>query len=155
MPITADKRGYVAGKFALDLDGASAGWIQSVEGGQASADVVVEKVGPDHIAKKHLAGVKYDDISISCGTGMSKAFYEWIKSSFDHNYQRKGGAVITCDYNYKELARMTWYNGLITEIGFPALDAASKDAAKMSIKVTPETTRVATGQGASVAGGDR
>lgn len=30
---------------------------------------------------------------------------------------------------------------LISEIGFPALDASSKDAAKMSIKFSPETTR--------------
>jgi hypothetical protein len=103
---------------------------------------------------KHIAGVKYEDISISCGTGMSKGFYEWIKASFDHNYQRKGGAIIAADYNYKEHSRLTWHNGLISEIGFPALDAASKDACKMSIKVGPEYTRqTTTTDGPSVAGG--
>jgi hypothetical protein len=30
--------------------------------------------------------------------------------------------------------------GLITEIGFPALDASSKDAAKMTLRFQPETT---------------
>ena len=29
--------------------------------------------------KKHLAGVKYEDITVNCGTGMSKGFYEWTK----------------------------------------------------------------------------
>jgi len=147
MPITADKRGYVAGKYGIELDGILAGWVGSVEGGHATSDVVAEKLGPDHIVHKHIAGVKYEDISISCGTGMSKAFYEWVKASFDHNYGRKGGAIITADYNYKEHARLTWFNGLISEIGFPALDASSKDAAKMTIKVTPEYTRQSTTTG--------
>src|ERR1043165_10211313 len=73
-----DKRGFAAGKFALELDGVHAGWIHSAEGGHAYADVVTEKQGPDGIVHKHLAGVKYEDIAITCGAGMSKAFFEWI-----------------------------------------------------------------------------
>src|SRR4051812_48730780 len=153
MPITSTKRAYVAGKYALELDSIEAGWGTAGEGGNASSHVVIEKIGPDHIQKKHIAGVKYEDITIQCGTGMSKGFYGWIKDSFDHKYSRKNGAVISCDYNYKEHSRLTFTNALITEIGFPALDAGSKDAAKMSIKVSPEYTRMTTSTGgASVAG---
>ena len=80
---------YTAGKFALDLGRhSSPGWIQSVEGGHATADVVVEKVGADIIQHKHIAGVKYEDITVNCGTGMSKAFYEWIQASLDHKHTR-------------------------------------------------------------------
>ena len=147
MAITSDKRGYVAGKYGVELDGIAAGWVFNAEGGHATSDVVTEKLGGDHIAKKHLAGVKYEDISLSCGTGMSKGFYEWIKASFDHKYTRKNGAIIAADYDYKEHSRLTFMNALITEIGFPALDAASKDAAKMSIKFAPETTRTTTTTG--------
>ena len=49
MPITADKRGYVSGKYGIELDGIMAGWVSSVEGGHATSDVVSEKVGPDHV----------------------------------------------------------------------------------------------------------
>lgn len=154
MPITSDKRGYVAGKYAVELDGINAGWIWSSEGGHAVADVVNEKLGPDSIVKKHIAGVKYEDLSVTCGTGMSKGFYEWIKASFDHNYTRKNGAIIAADYNYKEHSRLTFFNALITEVGMPALDAASKDAAKMTLKFAPEYTRTTTTTGGpSVAGG--
>lgn len=48
----------------LDLSQAG-GWVQSVqsvEGGHATADVVNEKVGPDHIIHKHIGGVKYENI---------------------------------------------------------------------------------------------
>lgn len=46
----------------------STGWIQSVDGGHATSDVVTEKVGPDHIVHKHIAGVKYEDITLVAGT---------------------------------------------------------------------------------------
>jgi hypothetical protein len=149
--MAGEARGFTGGHFALDVDGVSAGWIQSAEGGQATADVVVEKLSVDHIAKKHLAGVKYEDISVNFGTGMSKAFYEWIKASFDLKHVRKNGAIIRCNYDYKEQGRMTWFNGLISEVGFPALDAASKEAAKMSLKISPEYTRTSIQEGAAVA----
>jgi len=152
MPITKDGRGAVAGKFGIELDGIMAGWVANAEGGHATSDVVVEKIGVDHLSKKHLAGVKYEEISLGCGTGMSKGFYEWIKTAFDHNYARKNGALITADYNYNELTRLTFTNALPTEIGFPALDAGSKDAAKMSIKIKPEYTRVTSTGGKSLAG---
>jgi phage tail-like protein len=131
-----------------------AGWVNSAEGGHATSDVVVEKLGPDHIARKHIGGVKYEDITLNCGTGMSKGFYNWIKDSFDAKHSRKNGAIIAANYDFKELTRLTFYNALVTEIGMPALDAASKDAAKMSIKWAPEYTRfsASVGGGATIAG---
>ena len=65
-----NKRGYTAGRFAMDLGGTFAGWISSIEGGHATSDVVVEKLGPDMIQHKHIAGVKYEDITVNCGTSM-------------------------------------------------------------------------------------
>jgi len=147
MALTTTTRGYVAGKYGIELGGAPAGWVQSVEGGHAYSDVVNEKLGPDHIIHKHIAGVKYDDITIACGTGMTKPFYEWIKASFDRKHDRKDGAVVTADYNYNEITRMTFNHALISEIGFPALDASSKDAARMTVKIMPEYTRTAKGSG--------
>lgn len=134
-------RSYTAGKYALELDGFHAGWVSEVDGGHATADVVVEKLGGDHIQRKHISGVKYEDITITCGAGMSQRFYNWIQDSFDHKASRKNGAIIAADFNFKEVARLTFHNALITEIGLPALDAASKDAAKMTVKFAPEYTR--------------
>src|SRR4051812_30608997 len=115
------QRAFGAGKYGLELDGIMAGWTNSVEGGHATSDVVVEKLGPDHIARKHIAGVKYEDITVTCGIGRSKACYNWMKDSFDAKHSRKNGAVIAANYDYKELTRLTFYNGLVTEIGMPAL----------------------------------
>ena len=141
MPITQDPRGYVAGKHSLELDGFTAGSVESAEGGTAMADVVEEKLGPDHIVRKHIAGVKYEDITVNCGTGMSKTLYDWISDSLKAGNARKNGALVTADYNYKARSRLTFANGLIREVSFPTLDASSKDAARLTIKIAPESTR--------------
>jgi phage tail-like protein len=133
------QRSYAAGKYAVELDGVLAGWLYSAEGGHATSDVV--EGGGSGPVKKHIAGVKYEDIVLTCGTGMSKGFYDWIIACAERRYIRKNGAIVTCDYNFKEMSRLEFENALITEVGFPALDAASKDAAKMSIKISPELTR--------------
>jgi phage tail-like protein len=152
MPITIrptipETPGIVAGRYGLELDGLFSGILESVEGGYASSDVVVHKVGADQIAHKHIASVKYEDITITCGAGMSKGFYELVKGTLDRKFTRHNGAIVEYDYNNKERSRLSFFNALATEISFPTLDASSKDAAKMTVKLTPEYTRMQTGGG--------
>jgi phage tail-like protein len=148
LPPATDRRGYTAAKFALELDGQFAGWVESWAGGHAASDVVAgNNLVGGNIQRKHIAGIKYEDITVNCGTGMSKNFYDWIKASSDKQYLRKSGAVVTADYNGKERSRLNWTNALLTEVTFPALDAASKDAAKMTVKISPEVTRYETSLG--------
>jgi phage tail-like protein len=134
-------QGDAAIHYGLELDGLFVGWVDTVAGGNATADVVTEKMGPDQVARKHIGNVKYEEISLTFGTGMSTELSNWIKNSFDHKYSRKDGAVIAADYKYQEVARLAFTQARLSEVGFPALDAASKDAAKMSIKLAPEQTR--------------
>lgn len=128
-------------KIALELDGIMAGWLHSAEGGHATSDVVVEKVGSDGVARKHLAGVKYEDITVSCGAGMSKAFFQWIQDSLDHKHTRKDGSIKAVDYNFNVRAVQEFTQAIISEVTFPALDAGSKDAAKLTLKFSPEVTQ--------------
>jgi hypothetical protein len=130
-----------ATRYWLELDGAGAGWLDSTAGGLATGEVVFEPPGPDHIARKHIAGVKYESITLSCGAAMSKTFYNWIKGVLAHIYTRLDGAVITVNADGKDISRIDFYNGLITEIGFPALDGSSKDACYFTVKIAPVYTR--------------
>jgi phage tail-like protein len=125
----------------LAIDGAPAGWIVAVDGGHATSDVVTEKSPTAH---KHLAGVKYEDITIHTGSSMSKGFYDWIKTSLSQSPTRKSGTVGVLDTNMKMRAVREFTNALVTEIGFPALDAGSKDAAPLAIKLAPELVRAKT-----------
>lgn len=146
----ADRRSFAAGRFALELDGATA-FVQSIEGGDAHAEVVVETLGPDAcFASKHLAVLEYEEIAITCGTGMTAGFYAWLQSSLGCQTVRKDGAIVGTDFKGAEHSRRTFTQALITEIGLPALDAADKDAAQMTVKIAPEVTRRVKGSGQAV-----
>lgn len=158
MPISVNQRAYGTRAYGLELDNVKAGWVSEVDGGQPTADVITEKMGSDPLYRKHLGNLKYEEISFKCGTGMSKALFEWVKTGFDQSHNQKGkgrqnGAIVHSDYDYKELSRLTFQEAIITEFGMPALDAASKDAAKMTLKFKPEITRRTFGQSGSVTGG--
>lgn len=143
-----NRRARFTGAVALELDGAPTGILSSAAGGECTGAVVEEEGKPgDPLRKKHIGGVKWEDFSISCGTGQRKALYDWVKSSFDGKTDRKSGSIIYLDRENNEVLRGAFSNALITEIGLPALDAASKDAAKMTLKLSPEVVRTTAGSG--------
>ena len=86
------------------------------------------------------APVKYEDIRFSCGADMADSFYDWLQQTFSGGVSRKNGAIVTYDYNFNEVSRLSFFNGLVSEIGFPAVDGSSKDVAKLTIKISPEHT---------------
>jgi hypothetical protein len=72
---------------------------------------------------------------------MSEDFYEWIKDTFDGKYVPHSGEARNYDYNYREMSRLLWTNGVISEVGFPALDGSSKDPAYMTVKIAPQEAK--------------
>jgi len=150
MAITRNDRAFGVSKYGIELQHTIAGFVKEVSGGDAVADVVAEKLGSDHLTKKHLGPVKYEEINFKCGTGMSSQLYEWIKTGFNqtsHSRGREDGAILFADMDNSEVSRLTWTHGLISEFGMPALDASSKDSAMMTVKFHPETTRKTWGGG--------
>jgi phage tail-like protein len=150
MAITRNDRGFGISKYGIELQHTMAGFVKEVSGGDATADVVAEKLGSDHLTKKHLGPLKYEEINFKCGSGMSSQLYEWIKTGFNqtsHTRGREDGAILFADFDNAEVSRLTWTFCLITEFGMPALDASSKDSAMMTLKFAPETTRKTWGGG--------
>ena len=137
---------FPPGHFLLELDGVSAGDVKNFQGGGAVAEVIRGKPGADHIVHKHLGAVSYDDIVLTCGTGMTKAFYDWVARATAMNGGMKNGTVIVFEGG-KEISRLDWISGQITEIDFPTLDTASSDSFSMTIKIIPERTRSVKGAG--------
>jgi hypothetical protein len=138
---------FVGGRYALELDGQLAGWAPQVSGGAAHAEVITETTG-----RKHIGAVRYDDIVLGCGAGMSKAFYDWVgdASNLSSGVHHKHGALLSCDFDGKLMSRLDWLDGLITAVSFPALDAASKDTAALTVKIAPGVTRSRQGDGSRV-----
>ncbi len=148
MTMMRGKAAYTGGRFTLELDQKKpVGIIQSIDGGHFKADPVPSMVGSRNIITRYAGKPKYDDISITCGMAMSHSFWEWVQASLDNQPQRRNGAVVAYDFNNKERMRRTFKSALISEVGFPPLDAASKSPAYLTIKISPETLEFADGDG--------
>lgn len=139
MPATP--RSYIAGKFALELEGVSAGFLKSVQGGGISADVITEPSGPEYFARKHIGQPKYEEFELQLGFNLGAGLYDWIAASWTGNYQRKSGRVIAANYNLESESEREFSNALVTETTIPAMDASSKDPAFLTVKFAPEFTR--------------
>jgi phage tail-like protein len=133
--------GASSDKGLLELDGKTIGFIQSMEGGSATAEVIVEKTGATPQAKKRLGRLKYEDISLRLGFPLDKTLAAWLADTCKGKVARKNGAVAALDFALNERARLEFQNALLTEIGFPALDASSKDPAYLTLKLQPAQTR--------------
>lgn len=146
-PVGARVRPFVSERYYLELDGKEVGFVQSIDGGGISAEVIQERPGPDHIVHKHIAGVKYEDITIEAGFSLGEALYEWIAQTWKANQRRKDISIYTLDQNNKIRRQDEYFNALISEVAFPKFDASAKEAGFMSIKFAPEYTRSKKGSG--------
>lgn len=149
-PFAADARSYAAAKYALELDGVAAGWIHSFEGGNVRGVVSEIPLASNPLVKKHLGNVRYEPVTIVCGTG-NKGVLDWIRSFLSGEFQRKNGALVFADQNYKIVERLEFQDALITEVGIPAMDgAAAKEPFRLTVKFAPEFTRLLAGSGKQV-----
>jgi hypothetical protein len=148
----AEKRSYASGKFTLELDGYSAGFLKSVEGGGIKTDLISEPVGPHHVVFKHIGPAKYEDFTISVGLGTSAPLQQWIQDSWNHAYTRKNGSVIQADFDLREKFRRDFFHALVSEIGFPALDGSDKKPGYLTVKFSPETIHNRKGDGSLIKG---
>jgi hypothetical protein len=89
----------------------------------------------------------YTSLEVETGLGMSHAFYEWIAKSMERGGAQKAGSVASLGYNNKIVFKDAFQSALVSEVTFPALDAASKDAAYLN--VTFQVSGVSVDYGAS------
>jgi T4-like virus tail tube protein gp19 len=136
--------------FAVMLDGVSAGLVKSVVGGDVHADVIEEPGTP--FVKKHIGPPRYEDITVQVGFQMSQQLYEWIAGSWAGAGTRRDGAIVTADLNLTARTERQFFHALLTETTIPALDAASKNPAYLTVKFAPESTKSVKASG-TIAGG--
>ena len=135
------QRSYVSGHFGLELDNAQAGFLKTVDGGGATADVITEQPSStERFSHKHLGNVKYEEFSMQIGFSMTKAVYDWIAASWTSSYTRKSGAVVAADFKSDIKSKRQFSDALITEVGIPACDGSSKEAGYLRLNFAPETT---------------
>jgi len=138
---------HAAENFELRLEGVSCGFVKSIGGGDISADVIKEPVGPSFFVKKHIGQPRYGEFTAQIGFGMAPPVYEWIAASWKADYSRKDGAIVAADADLKAQSERQFFHALVTEVTIPACDASSKDPAYLTVKFAPEYLKTVKGKG--------
>src|SRR5271155_4627382 len=99
----AKGHGYQQGVYVLELEGIASGSVKSVEGGAAQAEVIEAKAGSTHTTDKTIANVKFNEVTVKCGTGMSFRFFDWIKAAVSGSQRALNGAIVVASYDLKEV----------------------------------------------------
>jgi hypothetical protein len=137
----ASQRGYASSRFLIELDGKPAGYVKAASGGQPIGRVVDEAPGTGGLVKKHLDGFDWDPIVFQVSTGMTEAMYDWIAAMPARKQKPHNGAVVFVDLQNKPVGRLDWTDGFITELVFPGVDGAARDAATISVTVQPQLVK--------------
>jgi phage tail-like protein len=128
----------VSSHFKLELGEADVGFLRSAEGGGLKADILTYQQGSVQDHWRQAGRPKFDDITLSVGMNLSKSFYSWISAFFARKGERMHGAIVSANFNYKEVGRRTFTQALISQVDLPALDASKAESAYMTVKITPE-----------------
>jgi len=140
--------------LALELEGKYACSVRSVAGGNAFAELVMENLGPDSIQRKRPGQVRFEDILIEVPLGEdSKLLGGWVADFLTKSSTPINGAITYADFNMNETKRLDFFNAVLTEVAFPAADATEgKSAAFLTLRITPQSTRLAGPSGKKVQG---
>ena len=134
------------GCFALRLDGETT-LLANAEGGEIFAQVVEDAPGPAPYVKKHPGQLEYEDITAHVGFAMSDALFDWIAGAWAGTDQPKDGALLAVAYDFIIKTERTFTAARIAETTIPTLDAASKAAAPLTVRLTSASIALAPGAG--------
>lgn len=146
----AGKLPYVTGNFELVLDGWDAGIVNKIGGGNCKAEQVKIAHSTSYLIKNQIGNVSWDDFTVSSGLSMGQAYKDWIDATMNSAHMYKSGEARVADYNLKNVFSKEFKQALLTEIAFPACDAASKEPSYLNCKFKPEHVKMKKGDDAAI-----
>jgi hypothetical protein len=129
-----------AARFQLELDGKACGFVDSVEGGSVTAEVVAEAPGAEHYLKKHLGAAAPEPIVLTFGLTLAPAVYAWLADAWDGNQSRPDGRIVFADATFAAMQELEFRRASVASVTFPKLDGSSKDAGRLTVVLEPEET---------------
>lgn len=148
---TLRRSSSVAQRFALTIDGTTVP-VAAVDGGGARGDVIVEAPRQGGVSGKHLAGLRFDEVSLQLGLELGP-LGDWIGSTLGNKHSRKDIVIHQLDTSSgKEVRSVEFHDCLVTRIGVPKLDVADSGEAWLNVRLQPEFVRTTSGSGQTAAG---
>jgi hypothetical protein len=134
---------WSSSRFALTLDGVDCGFVRSVEGGSAVADVVAER-GPDYFDRKRLGPLHFEEFVLQVDLSLPPALSAWVAGTLTGKAPRCDGSVIEIGPRDEVRSQRDFFGALLTQVTIPALDASSKEPGHLTLAFAPEQARSVT-----------
>src|SRR5688500_18785496 len=137
--MTVQKKSYTSGHFEMEIDGhKSTAYLKSVDGGHVTANAVDEPIGTHNQRIKSISTLDVDPFTLDFGISGARDILKWIRSSWNKKYTRRNGMITHANFDLQRTYEHEFFDALITETTFPALDGAAKDTAYLKVKIQPE-----------------
>jgi hypothetical protein len=144
-------KSYTTGHFVMVIDGhKTSTYLKSVEGGWPKPQKSTDAHGGGPLMVNQLTNFEYEPISIEFGAAGATQVLQWIQGSWNRKYGRRNGQINHADFTLKSTFEHEFFDALITETTFPALDGASKDPSYIKCKIVPEGVKLTTKAGAAL-----
>jgi hypothetical protein len=135
-------KSITAGHFELQIDGhKTTTFLRNVSGGSVKAGVIDDPMGTTAHRIKHLGPVEVEPMSVEFGLAGASPVLKWIQGSWERTWGRRNGQITHADFNLKQTFEHWFYDALLLESTFPALDATSREPAYLKVKWQPEQVR--------------
>lgn len=149
-----NQKSYAVARFGLlmELDGGGTidvtSYVKNIEGGLPKAESTKEQMGNYNQPKHHLATRSVEPITVELGLTQANPIVKVVEDIINkRSHVRVSGHIFHADANHKVRFEQEFKRAIITEIGFPALDATGKDLAMIKLKMQPETASFDVGGG--------
>lgn len=144
-----DKRSFVSLGYRIEIDGVGTATVNTVSGGYVTGEVVTAQSGADMMPQKHIGAARVVPVSVDVAPGELST---WITQSLNGNAQPVSGRIVEMDSNFSIVSERNFHDAVLTEVTFPALDASSKDAARITLTFQPQRVTVKKGDGSKTSG---
>jgi hypothetical protein len=114
------------GHYLLTIDD-SPSIVKATVAGETKEAAIAGTVGP---------------LQMVLGSSMGAGIVAWVQSSLTASPTTKDGRIVTLEGSKTAGAQRTFYDALITEVGFPALDVSSDEPVGITLTVQPSEMRV-------------
>lgn len=128
LSIAPGKRGRTSNRFSIELDGRPAGWLTDLSGASAGGEL------------GSPAG-RYEELSLRCWPAMPRAFFQWVMRSFAPQPEASDGLLVLADDSDRELSRLRWLGGVVTEFATTAVELSTTETAKLALKFSPRLSQ--------------
>lgn len=131
----------MAERFLLEVGGQPVASLRNFQGLDVEAEIATRGVGAHGMPKKHVAGVHWTPGIATFGGGMGEGMRGWIAETLDRGAAARAGSVAVAGPRGVPAFSVAFAGARLTAVTFPALDAASKEPALMSVEFAARQVR--------------